>query len=664
MNNNDSDTAIKGLSNDSNDPLSQDGQSDGPVWRDHIIVCELQTLGFSVAEQLKGVGLQVVAIEANPNHNLAGQAERLQISLIEGEARDPAILLQSGLKQAAALIICGKNDLYNLQIILEARRLCENIRIVANLADPQLGWELNRAVKNLSVLSLPRMAGPTFTDACLSSSILDFFTMDGHEMAVVKARITRPTTLEQISSRALPLFVWETPDSPAFAAPTEAEPDDKPAWLEVAPQEQQNIQPGQYITMAGRIEDLLQLPSVELNEKKILETLTSNKRRSGSHPGNPKPPGPRLRAQVKAVLRQLAGAFYGPFRYALIAVVLITIISTLLLWRFYQNPLTGPQGQPLGFSLLDALYFTITVVTSVGFGDHNFAQQDWTLKLFGIFLILVGVAATSVLYAFAANFIITRRLAQTLGREQATELEDHVIVCGLGALGYEVVQGLHRQGLPVVGVDKSEQGAFNLDIQRLGVPVIYGDISQPQILRAANVGKASTLALLTGDDLANLKAALSARAEFASLPANQHPLHVVLRLFDLDLAERVAETFNIQTSYSASGLAAPYFVGAALDYEVVSTFYLRRQPFIVARLEISPVSRLAGQTLQQFYRTTRMHVIACALSQPPRPTGSYGSHLRLYPGPATILSRGNIIYLIGSPYEMLKVYRLNQKAEI
>ena len=45
------------------------------------------------------------------------------------------------------MIIWGKNDLYNLQIILEAR-LCENIRIVANLADPQLGWELNRAVKN------------------------------------------------------------------------------------------------------------------------------------------------------------------------------------------------------------------------------------------------------------------------------------------------------------------------------------------------------------------------------------------------------------------------------------------------------------------------------------------------------------------------------------
>ena len=89
MNNNDLGYPYKSLNNDRKDPLKQpgpNGLSDEPVWRDHIIVM-LQTLGFSVAEQLEGVGLQVVAIEANSNHNLAGQAERLQISLIEGEAR-------------------------------------------------------------------------------------------------------------------------------------------------------------------------------------------------------------------------------------------------------------------------------------------------------------------------------------------------------------------------------------------------------------------------------------------------------------------------------------------------------------------------------------------------------------------------------------------------
>lgn len=616
--------------------------------RNHFIVCELRTLGFRVAEQLLAVGLPVVAIESTADHSLARQAQSMDIELVEGDAREPSVLLQSGLLEAAALIVCGKNDLVNLQIILEARRLCKKVRIVVNFADPQLGLELDRAVPDLSVLSLPRMAGPTFIDACLSSSILDFFTIGDNDMAVVKAENVRPSSLEQISAKALPLLVWDSHDSPTMTTGNE-----KPGWLEVSPLDRQAIKPGQFVTMTGRIEDLLQLPSLELNERAVLQTLARYKHQTAANHGQAKKnPGPRLSSQVKAVLRQLISEFKGPFRYALFAVSTIVIISTLLLWRFYQNDITDAQGKPLPFTLLDALYFTITVVTSVGFGDHNFATQDWTLKFFGIFLILVGVASTSVLYAFVANFIITRRLAQTLGREQATELEDHVIVVGLGALGFEVVQGLHRQGQPVVVVDKNEQGAYTLDVQRLGIPIIYGDISQPQTLRAANVKRASSLALLTGDDLANLKAALSARAEFDSHSANQKKLHVVLRLFDLDLAERVAETFNIQTSYSASGLAAPYFVGAALDYEVISTFYLRRQPFIVAKLDINENSRLCGQTVQQLFEAAKMHVI-----------GGYfgsGSKLRLYPTPDTFLKPFDLIYLIGSPYEMLNVYWLNQ----
>lgn len=620
--------------------------------RNHIIVCELQSLGFSVAEQLKAVGLEVMAIEADTTHSLARQAQDLKVELTEGDAREPSILLQAGLLEAAALIISGNDDLANMQIILEARRLAPQVRIVVNFADLQLAAELGRTVKNLSVLSLPRMAGPTFTDACLSASILDFFNLDTSEMVVVKARFARPTSLEQISVNVMPLFAWQGNDDPDSTGDRE----DNPAWIEVDPQERRQIQAGQHVTLVGRIEDLLQLPNVELDEKAVLETLARYKQQTARHPGRVRPEGTHLDVQVKAILRQLVSELKGPFRYALAAVGLIVVISTLLLWRFYRNDLTDAQGQPLPFTLLDAAYFTITVVTSVGFGDHNFATQEWPLKAFGIFLILVGVASTSVLYAFVANFIITRRLAQTLGREQATELENHVIVCGIGAVGYEVVQNLHKLGRPVVAVEKNEQSAHGLDVARLGVPLIYGDISQPQTLRAANVKRAGSLALLTGDDLANLKAALSARAEFASLAANQHPLHVVLRLFDLDLAERVAETFNIQTSYSASGLAAPYFVGAALDYEVVSTFYLRRKPFIVARLEISQDGQLGGQSVEQFYKATRMRILAF---RPCHPGQGHAETLRLYPGPETLLNRGDLIYLVGSPYEMLKVYRLN-----
>jgi hypothetical protein len=48
---------------------------------------------------------------------------------------------------------------------------------------------------------------------------------------------------------------------------------------------------------------------------------------------------------------------------------------------------------------------------------------------------------------------------------------------------------------------------------------------------------------------------------------------------------------------SASALAAPWFVGAALRHEVVSTFYAQRQPFLVARMRVRAGGGLDGTAL-------------------------------------------------------------------
>ena len=67
-----------------------------------------------------------------------------------------------------------------------------------------------------------------------------------------------------------------------------------------------------------------------------------------------------------------------------------------------------------------------------------------------------------------------------------------------------------------------------------------------------------------------------------------HHLRVVVRVFDTVLADQVERRFAIHAVRSTSALAAPWFVGAALGYDVVSTFYTERQPFLVARLVVAP----------------------------------------------------------------------------
>ena len=100
----------------------------------------------------------------------------------------------------------------------------------------------------------------------------------------------------------------------------------------------------------------------------------------------------------------------------------IIVFSTVLLRLAYRNhTVIGAAGHPAQFGWLQALYFTSTIVATVGFGDYSFAQEPAWMTAYGIFLIFVGAAAVATLYALVTNFIVTSRLEQAFGQQRATQ---------------------------------------------------------------------------------------------------------------------------------------------------------------------------------------------------------------------------------------------------
>ena len=69
---------------------------------------------------------------------------------------------------------------------------------------------------------------------------------------------------------------------------------------------------------------------------------------------------------------------------------------------------------------------------------------------------------------------------------------------------------------------------------------------------------------------------------------------MILRVFDRSLGHRLEETFDFRHVWSTAAIAAPWFVGAAIGMGVLATFYLGRQPFLVARLTVREGGGLAG----------------------------------------------------------------------
>ena len=109
----------------------------------------------------------------------------------------------------------------------------------------------------------------------------------------------------------------------------------------------------------------------------------------------------------------------------------------------------------LGFSPLDAVYQTVTTVSTVGFGEVKPLSRLG--MAFTIALIMVGVS--SALYAFSVlvEGLIEGRINELFGRRRMNHsiasLRGHVIICGWGLVGQAIAEEVAEAGRELVIVD-------------------------------------------------------------------------------------------------------------------------------------------------------------------------------------------------------------------
>ena len=90
------------------------------------------------------------------------------------------------------------------------------------------------------------------------------------------------------------------------------------------------------------------------------------------------------------------------------------------------------------------------------------------------------------------------------------KLENHIIVCGYGRVGRQVVAELKQNKEKFVVVE-TKQEIFNLNDVRGGIIPVYGDATKDEILIEAGVKKAKAVVTTLPNDADNLYVVLSAR---------------------------------------------------------------------------------------------------------------------------------------------------------
>jgi len=576
--------------------------------RGHVIVCGLPGVGLRIVEQLTLSGVPAVVVDDDPDPPLARLIDSWGVPLISGSTRAEETMRSAGLPGAIAVICAQHDDLHTLETALLTRRLRADVRVVAQITNPAVG----RAVKGvgIAVLDVGGLSAPSIVEACLRAGVQEL-TLAGERFLAARTTAPRAASLRELYGALAPVAVV-----PADGGD-----------VTVCPGRDTRVRAGDEVTLIGT--------PAELRTAAVLHHSERTRPSLIPHPAR----GARRTASLRNLVVSLARAADRRLAAALGALLSVVIAATVVLRLAYQ------VGVDQHISLLDAAYLTVETLTTVGYGDFAFRAEPAWLIAFAIVLMAFGALFVAVFFALVIDFLVSRRIEESLGRQQITGMRGHVLVVGLGTVGLRVVRQLHAAGSEVVVVEKSEHNRHLGQLRALRVPVVIADATQPEVLASVRLATASAVAVLTSDDLANLETGLAVRDQLGD---RWDSTPVVLRIFDKQLAHSVKETFGFTSVRSTAALAAPWFVGAALGLDVLSTFYAGDEPLLVARLTVTPGGGLTGLKMHDLGARTRVLAIRRAAQSPV---------LEHPPRRSTRFQSADEAYLIGPYDELLTVLR-------
>jgi len=578
-------------------------------WHGHVIVCGLEGVALRIVEQLTLSGVPAVVVDDDPDAPLARIIGDWGVPLIAGPTRAAETLMSAGLAGAIAVICAQHDDLRTLETALLTRRLRADVRVVAQLTNPAVG----RAVKEagVAVLDVAGLSAPSVVEACLREGVQELI-LSGERFLAARTIAPRPGTLRELYGALAPVAVQ----------PPGGE-------VQVCPGRDTRVEPGDEVTLIGTPAELT-----------AASVLSQNQDPHGERSRACVPPLAARARTLPGLVLSLARAADRRLAVALGALLAVLVTATAVLRLTYRY--AGPGHH---ISLLDSVYFTVETVTTVGYGDFTFRGEPAWLMVFAIALMISGALFVAVFFALLTNILVSRRIEESFGRRKITGLRGHVLVIGLGTVGWRVVQQLHAAGREVVVVEQNEHNRHLGQVRALDVPIVIADATVPEVLASVRLAAASAVAVLTSDDLANLETGLAVRDQ---LEARWRSTPVVLRIFDPQLAHSVRDTFGFRNVRSTAALAAPWFVGAALGLDVLSTFYAGDEPLLVARLTVTPGGGLHGLRMDALTGSTRVLALRRAadreiLYHPPRRS--------------TRFEPADEAYLIGPYDELLTVLR-------
>lgn len=504
-----------------------------------IIVCGLGRTGYKVYSLLQQQGAMVVGINDRLLPHL--ESEIATQNVLIGDFCVASTLIAAGIREANTLVLTSSDDAINLATLTQARVLNPRIRIINRLFNSSLGDRLDRILPDHFSMSVAALSAPVFTFAALGNRAIGQLQLFNQIWPIREEYIdeAHPWLGRKLSE------LWE----------------DRSRMLI-------------YYLPAGRQMDLISAVLddryLELGDRLIIATQ------------------PRSQS-VRRDFRQRTLNTFMNLRYFQRHIRPAILVTLVLLFTILAATLTYTAANA-DVSVIDALYFSVGMITGAGGGEEVAEMAPADIKLFTVLMMLLGAAVVGIFYALLNDFVLGTRF-QELWNTARVPHRNHYIICGLGGVGVQILQQLHDNDCEIVVIERDPHNRFLNVARSLKVPIIIGDANLATTLQTARAGGAAALLAVTNDDVINLEIVLTAKGLAPKIP-------VIVRSQNPQFANLAHQVFDFEAVLSPVELAAPSFAAAALGGRILGNGMTADILWVALSTLITPSHSFCGKRLQ------------------------------------------------------------------
>lgn len=269
-------------------------------------------------------------------------------------------------------------------------------------------------------------------------------------------------------------------------------------------------------------------------------------------------------------------------RFFVALALLVTLYSVLFHFlMIYENR---------NFSWITGFYWTLTVMSTLGFGDITFSSDLG--KLFSLIVLMSGIVflLTMLPFTFIQFFYLPWLEVQAkakASREVPAETKGHVILTSDDAVSLNLAEKLRHYHHDYVMVVNDPHKA--LDYKDMNYKVVVGELDDPMTYRRLNVADAA-LVVVNADDMTNTNIAFTVREISQTVP--------IVANADLedsvDILELAGSTHVFQFTKMLGQSLARRVIGSSTGANVIG----RVESLLIAEAPAMR-TRLVGKTMEE-----------------------------------------------------------------